>query len=139
MRVEGVGLKYNPLAANLRGKNVVLVDDSIVRGTTVKKLVRLLKSAGAKSVHVRIGSPPLKHPCYMGIDMKTGNELIAHNTVIEEVAMFIEADSLGYLSHDGMITTVTNETTTTTKREGVVQSYCSACFTGNYPLEVDTW
>ena len=137
MRVEGVGLKYNPLAANLHGKNVVLVDDSIVRGTTVKKLVRLLKSAGAKTVHVRIASPPLKHPCYMGIDMKTENELIAHNMAIEEVAKFIDADSLGYLSLEGMIEAVSNETTT--KRNGVINSYCTACFTGQYPLAIDAW
>jgi len=137
MRVEGVGLKYNPLSANLKGKNVVLVDDSIVRGTTVKKIVKLLKSAGAKTVHVRVASPPIRHPCYMGIDMKTHNELIAYNTTIDEIEKFIGADSLAYLSHEGLVDVVTNAVPE--RKDDVIHSFCSACFTGNYPLDVDNW
>jgi amidophosphoribosyltransferase len=138
MRVEGVALKYNPLSANLKGKKVVLVDDSIVRGTTIRKLISMLRHAGAKEIHVRIGSPPIKHPCFMGVDMKSTDELVAANCTVDEVRKFIGADSLAYLSHDLMIQAVHEEADEKT-REHVINQYCSACFSGNYPLDVDEW
>jgi amidophosphoribosyltransferase len=134
LRKQGVALKFNPLSQNINGKNVVLVDDSIVRGTTLQSLVELIRSAGAKEVHVRISSPPVKHPCYMGIDMATPEQLIGHNKTVDEIRDFIKADSLAYLSHDGMVTAV---------RQGLKEAgsgnYCSACFTGNYPLDINDW
>lgn len=101
-----VKLKYNPLVQNLEGKNVVMVDDSLVRGNTISQIINLVRSAGAKTVHVRIASPPIRHPCYMGIDMKTKEELIASFKTVDEIKEIIGADSLGYLSHEGMINAI---------------------------------
>jgi len=106
MRITMVQLKYNPLTQNLQGRNVVMVDDSLVRGNTVSQLVSLVRSAGAKTVHVRIASPPIRHPCYMGIDMKSKEELIAGFKSVEEIRDIIGADSLAYLSHEGMIESI---------------------------------
>jgi len=106
MRITMVQLKYNPLTQNLQGRNVVMVDDSLVRGNTVSQLVSLVRSAGAKTVHVRIASPPIRHPCYMGIDMKSKEELIAGFKSVEEIRDIIGADSLAYLSHEGMIQSI---------------------------------
>jgi amidophosphoribosyltransferase len=124
VRKTSVGLKFNPLPGNLAGKRVVMVDDSIVRGNTSGPLVRLLRDGGASEVHVRVSSPPIKHPCFMGIDMATHDELIANQLTIPEICKRIGADSLAYLSLDGMMQIVG------TGHHG----YCNACFTGSYPI-----
>lgn len=135
LRRSSVTLKYNPLRANLEGKRVVLVDDSIVRGNTIGPLVRLIRDGGgASEVHVRVSSPPIKHPCFMGVDMATYEELIGANKSVDEIREFIGADSLAYLSIDGMMSSV---------REGVADpgscGHCNACFSGDYPLDVSEW
>ena len=101
MRIRGVHLKFNPIVENLRGQRVVVVDDSIVRGTTTPRIVALLREAGAREVHLRITSPPIVHPCYLGVDMATYDELIAANFTVEQIRAQVGADSLGYLSVDG--------------------------------------
>jgi len=108
-----------------RGKRLVVVDDSIVRGTTSRKIVRLIRQAGAREVHVRISSPPVDGPCYYGIDTPNRAELVASSQSIEEINRTIEADSLGYLSPEGLRRAV---------RADGVYSYCDACFTGDYPI-----
>lgn len=105
-RTTLASIKYNPLVDNLRDKNVVVVDDSLVRGHTVSQLIKLLKSANPKSLHVRIASPPLRFPCFMGVDMKTKEELIANHHSVDEICVLIGADSLAYLSHEGMVRAV---------------------------------
>jgi len=126
IRDLGVKLKFNPLPQVLAGKRVVLVDDSIVRGTTTPQVIRLLRKAGAKEVHMRICAPPLRYPCFFGVDMATYWELIAAQKTIPEVRDFIGADSLGYLSVDGLI-----------KAVGLPKDiFCLACFTGDYPIPV---
>nr|WP_290666219.1 amidophosphoribosyltransferase [Ardenticatena sp.] len=134
LRREGVRLKYNPLPANLEGKRVVLVDDSIVRGNTAGPLVQLLRDAGAREVHVRVASPPVRHPCFMGVDMATYGELIAHRYDIEEIARHIGADSLAYLSLPGLLHAVHSGL-------GMADEprHCTACFSGEYPLDVPEW
>lgn len=130
LRRAGVRLKFNPLVHNLAGKRVVMVDDSIVRGNTAGKIVQLLREAGALEVHVRVSSPPVRHPCFMGVDMATYDELIAHRLDEAGIARHVGADSLAFLSHEGMMRAVT---------EGAVsgpRGHCSACFTGRYPIEV---
>jgi len=117
-----VKVKFNPVTGVLEDRRVVVVDDSIVRGTTLKALVRLIRSGGAKEVHVRISSPPVKFPCYYGIDISSRGELIGSAKTVDEIRDFIEADTLAYLSVDGMLNTV---------KDGC--SYCTACFTGKYP------
>jgi len=122
-----VKVKLNPVREVVSGKRVVMVDDSIVRGTTSRKIVRMLRDAGAKEVHVRISSPPTMNSCHYGIDTPTRGELIAANHGVEEIREYIEADSLGYLSPEGML-------------EGFgrpQQAACTACFTGIYPVEVE--
>jgi amidophosphoribosyltransferase len=123
-RDSNVRIKFNPVKGVLNGRRVVLVEDSIVRGTTLKHLVRMLRKAGAKEVHVRVSSPPIISPCYYGMDFPTKRELIAANMSVEEIKNFIEADSLEYLSIDGLLKSVPHE-------KG---GYCTACFTGRYPL-----
>jgi amidophosphoribosyltransferase len=123
MRSRGVHLKFNPVVENLRGQRVIVVDDSIVRGTTTPRIVALLREAGAKEVHLRITSPPIKHPCYLGVDMATYDELIAANHTVEEIREKTGADSLGYLSLDGLIRAVGR------KREDM----CLGCLIGEYP------
>lgn len=125
LRRQGVALKFNTLPDNLFGKRVVMVDDSIVRGTTAGPLVRLLRDAGAAEVHVRITCPPIAHPCFFGVDMGTHEELIAHQLGVPEIADHIGADSLGYLSIDNMMSAIGRE-----------DGYCNACFTGSYPVPV---
>ncbi len=119
-----VRIKFNPVKGVLNDRRVVLVEDSIVRGTTLRHLVRLLRKAGAKEVHVRVSSPPIISPCYYGMDFPTKRELIAANMSIEEIKNYIEADSLEYLSIDGLLKSVPHE-------KG---GYCTACFTGKYPI-----
>ena len=126
IRDLGVKLKFNPLPQMLDGKRVVVIDDSIVRGTTTPQVVRLLKKAGAKEVHMRICAPPLRYPCFFGVDMATYRELIAAHKTIAEVRDFIGADSLGYLSIDGLIKAVALPK----------DIFCMACFTGDYPIPV---
>jgi len=125
LRRAGVALKFNTLPQVLRGKRMVVVDDSIVRGTTSGPIIALLRRAGAKEVHMRVSSPPIKHPCFMGVDMATYDELIAHRLSVEEIRQHIEADTLGYLSLEGMIKAVNRPR----------DRFCLSCFTGEYPLE----
>jgi amidophosphoribosyltransferase len=122
IRNFGVKVKLNPVRQIVAGKRVVLIDDSIVRGTTSKKIVRMLKQFGATEVHMRISSPPTTGPCYYGIDTPQRRELIASANSIEQIRDFIEADSLGYLSEEGMLNAAGNG------------DYCTACFTGKYPI-----
>jgi amidophosphoribosyltransferase len=126
IRDLGVKLKFNPLPQVLDGKRVVLVDDSIVRGTTTPQVISLLKKAGAKEVHMRVCAPPIRYPCFFGVDMATYRELIAAQKSIPEINNFIGADSLGYLSVDGLIKAVALPR----------DIFCLACFTGDYPIPV---
>ena len=126
IRHFGVKLKLNAVPQLLAGKRVVVVDDSIVRGTTSRKIVKMIRAAGAAEVHVRISSPPVSGPCHYGIDTPTRAELIASSYSVEETARFIEADSLGYLSAEGLLTAV--------GEVGDDKRHCSACFTGRYPI-----
>lgn len=126
IREAGVSLKFNALGEVLAGKRVIVVDDSIVRGTTTPRVVSLLRAAGASEVHMRITSPPIVSPCFFGVDMATRGELIAANWTVDEIAAHIGADSLGYLSLDGLERAI-----------GVGQGIlCNACFTGKYPIDV---
>ncbi len=126
IRDFGVKLKLNPVRHLLEGKRVILVDDSIVRGTTSRKLVRMVRGAGAREVHLRISCPPTISPCFYGVDTPTRKELIAANNTVEEIRRFVEADSLGYLSLAGLRAAVGDER----------HEYCYACYTGNYPTEL---
>ena len=126
IRDLGVKLKFNPLPQMLDGKRLVVIDDSIVRGTTTPQVVKLLRRAGAKEVHMRICAPPIRYPCFFGVDMATRWELIAAQKTIPEIRDFIGADTLGYLSIDGLIKAVA------LPRE----IFCLACFTGEYPVPV---
>jgi amidophosphoribosyltransferase len=126
VRDFGVRLKLNPVHNLLAGKRVVLIDDSIIRGTTSRKIVRMVRGAGAREVHLRISCPPTISPCFYGVDTPRKQDLIAANNSIEEIRRFIEADSLAYLSLEGLLASVQDE-----KRTG----YCTACYTGNYPTQ----
>ncbi|MDC3414198.1 amidophosphoribosyltransferase [Aquibacillus sp. 3ASR75-11] len=130
LREQGVKMKLSAVRGIVEGKRVVMVDDSIVRGTTSKRIVRLLKEAGAKEVHVRIASPPIENPCYYGIDTSTKGELIASNNTIESIRELIQADSLAYLSADGLEHSIVDQPDT------LEHGVCQACFTGNYPTEI---
>jgi amidophosphoribosyltransferase len=124
VRDFGVKLKLNPVRSILEGKRVVLIDDSIVRGTTSKKIVRMIRNAGAKQVHMRVSCPPTISPCFYGVDTPSKSQLIAANKSIEEIREYIGADSLAYLSLDGLKEAC---------GDGQKTTYCSACYTGNYP------
>jgi amidophosphoribosyltransferase len=126
IRQLGIRLKLNPLREIIEGKRIVVVDDSIVRGNTQRAIVRMLREAGAREIHVRISSPPVKWPCYYGIDFATRAELIANGLEIEEIRRSIGADSLGYVSLDGLISAT----------QVVSDRLCSACFTGEYPIRI---
>ncbi len=126
MRDLGVKLKFNPLPQILDGERVIVVDDSIVRGTTTPSVVKLLRKAGAREVHMRICAPPIRYPCFFGVDMATRGELIAAQKSVPQICRFIGADSLGYLSIEGLI-----------KAVGLPRdNFCLACFTGDYPVPV---
>ncbi len=126
LREMGVRLKFNPLKEILEGKRIVVVDDSIVRGTTTPHVVSLLRRGGSKEVHLRVCAPPIMWPCHFGVDMATRKELIAANKTVEKIREFVGADTLGYLSHKGLL-----------KAVGLPKnSFCMACFTGNYPVPV---
>ncbi len=130
MRKNAVRLKFNALRENLEGKRVVMIDDSIVRGTTMGPLVRLVREAGkAREVHVRIASPPIKHPCFMGVDLATYDQLIAHRLDVDAICRHVGADSLQYLSVQGLVNAV---------EAGAPAGHgnCTACFTGTYPVDV---
>jgi amidophosphoribosyltransferase len=124
IRHFGVKVKLNPVRELLEGKRVVLVDDSIVRGTTSRKIVSMVRAVGAREVHMRVSCPPTKSPCYYGIDTPKREELIAAQHSVEEIRRFIDADSLGYLSLEGMHAAV----------DGEVGSFCHACYTEHYPV-----
>ena len=124
IRHFGVRVKLNPVRSLLAGKRVVLVDDSIVRGTTSRKLVRMIKAAGAREVHMRISCPPTISPCFYGVDTPRRSELIAATHTLEEIRAYLEADTLAYLSLDGLLSAVSG-------RRG---SYCTSCYTGEYPI-----
>jgi amidophosphoribosyltransferase len=126
IRELGVKLKFNPMPERLEGKRVVLVDDSIVRGTTTPRVISLLRRGGVKEVHMRICAPPIRHPCFLGVDMASSWELIAAYKEVPEIAQFIGADTLGYLSMEGLIESIA------LPRE----LFCLACFTGDYPVPV---
>ncbi|MDE0290549.1 MAG: amidophosphoribosyltransferase [bacterium] len=124
LRNAGVAMKFNPLRDNLAGRRIVMVDDSIVRGTTGGQLVRMLRDAGASEVHVRVACPAITHPCYMGIDMATPEELVASRLSVAGIRDEIGADSLAFLSIEGLMRALDAE-----------DGYCNACFTGDYPFE----
>jgi amidophosphoribosyltransferase len=126
MRESGIRMKLNPLKDVLQGKRIIIVDDSIVRGTTSRKIVRALREAGAVEVHMRISSPPVTHPCFYGIDTDNQNQLIAAKLTLEEIRQQIEVDSLAYLTQAGMLQATGEDP----------QLFCSACFNGNYPIPI---
>lgn len=127
LREKAVHMKLNPLSEHLRGKNIVLIDDSIVRGTTIKKIIEMLRKAGARNVHVRVSSPPIRFPDFYGIDTPDQSKLIASRKTISEIEKHIEADSLQYLSYKGMI-----------KAVGIDENkLCTACFSGIYPIKLN--
>jgi amidophosphoribosyltransferase len=126
-RSVGVKIKLNPVRQVIEGRRVVLIDDSIVRGTTSRKIVGMVREAGAREVHLRVSSPPTTGPCYYGIDTPLKSELIASSHSVEEIRRFIGADSLAYLSHEGLLKAVGDE---------AGRRHCTACFSGRYPVAV---
>ncbi len=124
LRRHGLRLKFNPLPEVVAGRRIVVVDDSIVRGNTTRQIVQMLRDAGASEVHMRISAPPIRHPCHYGIDMSTREEMIAHNRTEAEVAAELGADSLAYLSLEGVYEAIS----------GTRDTHCDACFSGDYPL-----
>jgi amidophosphoribosyltransferase len=126
IRHFGVKVKLNPVRSILAGKRVVLVDDSIVRGTTSRKIVKMVRAAGAKEVHVRISCPPTISPCFYGVDTPSTSELIAATHTLPEIREFLEADSVAYLSLEGLMSAVGSSR----------GSYCSSCYTGVYPVAI---
>ncbi len=126
IRELGVKMKFNPLPEVIAGKRVIIVDDSIVRGTTTPQVVSMVRKAGAKEIHVRVCAPPIRFPCHFGVDLATTKELIAANMSVEETQKFIGADSLGYMSIEGLMKSVS----------GTENRFCAACFTGKYPIPV---
>jgi amidophosphoribosyltransferase len=127
MREAGIRVKLNPLPDVLEGQRIVVIDDSIVRGTTSRKLVQAFRDAGASEVHMRISSPPVTHPCFYGIDTDTQDQLIAARLEIEEIEAHLGVDSLAYLSREGMLHCAQEQS----------ENFCSACFDGNYPIPVE--
>jgi amidophosphoribosyltransferase len=125
LRRHGLRLKFNPLPEVVAGKRLIVVDDSIVRGNTMPQIVKMLRDAGASEIHLRISSPPIKHPCHYGIDMSTREEMIAHGRTVDEIALELGADSLHYLSLAGVYEAVRGER----------GRHCDACFSGDYPLK----
>ncbi len=129
IRHLGVRLKHSPNRARLKGKRVILVDDSIVRGTTSQKIVRMVRDAGATEVHFRVSSPPTTHSCFYGVDTPTKGELLAHSKNVEEMRRFIGADSLAFISMDGLYRAMG-----LAGRDAAAPHFCDACFTGDYPI-----
>lgn len=127
IRHFGVKVKLNPVRTLLQGKRVILIDDSIVRGTTSRKIVQMVRQAGAREIHLRISSPPTVSPCYYGIDTPTRKELIANQKSVEEIRQYTSADSVAYLSLEGLKASVEDQS-----------NYCCACFDRNYPIPLKT-
>jgi amidophosphoribosyltransferase len=127
LREAGVVLKLNPLRRSLKGKRVIAVDDSIVRGTTSRRIIELLRRAGAREVHVRVSSPPMRYPCFMGVDIGSTKQLVAAGRSVEEIRQLIGADSLAYLSIPGLMRAI---------GRGTADEFCRACFDGSYPVPV---
>jgi amidophosphoribosyltransferase len=125
LRDLSVRLKFNTVKGVLEGREVVVVDDSIVRGTTLRKLAKLLKESGVEKIHVRISSPPVKNPCFYGMNFPTHGELVANNNEVDEIRNIIEVDSLSYMSLDALLNSVDQP-----------DHYCTACFSGDYPLPI---
>ena len=125
-RDESVKQKFNPVVSRLKGKRIVLVDDSIVRGTTMRKIVGMLKNAGVKEIHLRIASPPVKFPCFYGLDTNTKDELLANKMNVQEMVDFFKVDSLKYMEQNDLSNCVNNKD----------DNFCFACFDGNYPIEL---
>ncbi len=125
LRKHGLRMKFNPLREVVEGKRLVVVDDSIVRGNTTRQIVGMLRDAGAREVHMRISAPPIRYPCHYGIDMSTKQEMVAHGRTVEEIAEELGADSIAYLSLEGVYEAIRGERAT----------HCDACFSGEYPLE----
>ncbi|MCK5129250.1 MAG: amidophosphoribosyltransferase, partial [Clostridiales bacterium] len=127
LREQSVKIKLNALKRNVNGKSVVLVDDSIVRGTTSRKIVEMLRDSGVKEVHMRISSPPVKYPCFFGIDTPCATQLIGSSNSIEEIAELIGVDSLSYLTIDELLEAV----------DGTKCQFCTGCFDGDYPIDME--
>src|ERR1019366_2272553 len=125
LRRQGLRMKFNPLPEVVAGKRLIVVDDSIVRGNTTRQIVHMLRDSGAAEIHLRISAPPIKHPCHYGIDMSTREEMIAHGRTVEEVCAELGADSLHYLSLEGVYAAVGTSPKT----------HCDACFSGVSPLD----
>uniref|UniRef100_A0A0M3J909 Amidophosphoribosyltransferase (inferred by orthology to a human protein) n=1 Tax=Anisakis simplex TaxID=6269 RepID=A0A0M3J909_ANISI len=130
LRQKVVLKKFGVISENVIGKRIILVDDSIVRGNTMAKIVRMLKAYGAKEVHLRIASPPLKYPCFMGINIPSKKELLAANFTVDEICAQLGADSIQYLSIEGLVRAVRGSS----NREN---GYCTACLSGEYPTELE--
>jgi amidophosphoribosyltransferase len=126
-RDKAVSMKLNIIGSLVNGRRIIVVDDSVVRGTTTRSKMRALRRAGAKEIHLRVGCPPIRHPCFYGIDFATTNELVAHNRTIEQIRDFIEVDSLAYLSLEGMLSCVKFDRS----------DCCTACWSGEYKIPVD--
>ena len=131
IRHFGVRLKLSPVRSVVEGKRVLVVDDSLVRGTTSRKIVAMLKSAGAREVHMRISAPPTTHSCFYGLDTPTRSELIASSNSVQDIQNYIGSTSLAYLSHEGLMSSLETEA-------GTKSGFCSACFTGDYPVAVES-
>jgi amidophosphoribosyltransferase len=123
-----VALKLNIIPDVVAGKRIILVEDSVVRGTTTRSKMRALRQAGAKEIHLRVSCPPIRHPCFYGIDFPTSQELIAHERTVEQIGQFLEVDSLAYLSLEGMLRCA---------RSHPAESWCTACWTGDYKIPID--
>ncbi len=126
-RDRAVAVKLNIIPDVIRGKRIVIVEDSVVRGTTTRSKMRAIRRAGAKEIHLRVSCPPIRHPCFYGIDFPTSEELIAHNRTVEEIGAFLEVDSLAYLSLDGMVACMNRDKS----------NYCTACWSGIYKIPID--
>jgi amidophosphoribosyltransferase len=131
-REAGVRIKLNPVRHIIEGRRIVIIDDSIVRGTTSRKIVRMLRSAGAKEIHFRVSSPPYKYPCFYGVDTPTPDHLIAHTHSVEQIRAFLEVDTLAYLSCEGLLSSATGGSNTEEMKH-----FCTACFNGEYRIPID--
>src|SRR5207302_7366292 len=127
LREAGVILKLNPLRRSLKGKRIVAVDDSLIRGTTSRRIIEVLRRAGAREVHIRVSSPPMRYPCFMGVDIGPTKQLLAAGRSVEEPRALIGADSLAYLSIPGLMQAI---------GRGTADEFCRACFDGSYPVPV---
>ncbi|RXN24289.1 amidophosphoribosyltransferase-like protein [Labeo rohita] len=142
LRQLGVAKKFGALTDNFAGKRVVLIDDSIVRGNTISPIIKLLKEAGATEVHIRVASPPIRFPCYMGINIPTKEELIANKPEFKDIAGYIGATSVRYLSVEGLVSAVQGGIESRGKDERINTKttrfgHCTACLTGKYPVELE--